>query len=38
MIVERIQEGKSIAKLEPDYREGRSRVYSPTNRTYFKNT
>lgn len=28
MIVERTQEGKAIAKLKPDYREGRPNVYS----------
>lgn len=28
MIVERTQEGKAIAKLKPDYREGRPKVYS----------
>ena len=28
MIVERTQEGKAIARLKPDYREGRPRKYS----------
>lgn len=28
MIVERTQEGKSIARLNPDYKEGRPRIYS----------
>jgi DNA invertase Pin-like site-specific DNA recombinase len=28
MIVERTQEGKAIAKLKPDFREGRPKVYS----------
>ena len=28
MIVERTQEGKAIAKKQPDYREGRPRLYN----------
>lgn len=28
MIVERTQEGKAIAKLKPDYKEGRPKIYS----------
>jgi DNA invertase Pin-like site-specific DNA recombinase len=28
MIVERTQEGKAIAKKDPDFREGRSKTYS----------
>ena len=30
MIVERTQEGKAIAKLSPDFREGRPKKYTPT--------
>jgi len=29
MIVERTQEGKAVAKLRPDFREGRPKVYTP---------